>query len=101
MAEDIVARLRQAGRCLDGHICSTCDREVRDDMGCTCACHDYLWGDAADEIERLRGAIDLVIYAIENEGPVPKYHRDVMAFHVREWPTLWRAIYNLRKVRRG
>ena len=58
MAEDIVARLRQAGRCLDGHICSTCDREVRDDMGCTCACHDYLWGDAADEIERLRAELN-------------------------------------------
>ena len=58
-----------------------------------------LLNDAANEIERLRGAIDLVIQAIENEGPVPKYHRELMGFHVREWPTLWRAIYNLKKVR--
>jgi len=57
--------------------------------------------DAITEIERLRGAIDLVIQAIENEGPVPKYHRELMGFHVREWPTLWRAIYNLKKVRNG
>ena len=58
MADDIVTRLRSAGKCLDGHICSKCDREVRDDMGCKCVCHDYPWGDAADEIERLRAAGD-------------------------------------------
>lgn len=57
MADDIVTRLRNAGRCLDRHICSKCDREVRDDMGCKCGCHDYPWGDAADEIERLRVAL--------------------------------------------
>ena len=55
MADDIVTRLRSAGKCLDGHICSKCDRDVRDDMGCKCLCHDYPWGDAADEIDRLRG----------------------------------------------
>jgi hypothetical protein len=58
VTDDIVTRLRSAGKCLDGHICSKCDREVRDDMGCKCVCHDYPWGDAADEIERLRAAGD-------------------------------------------
>ena len=58
MADDIVTRLRSAGKCLDGHICSKCDREVRDDMGCKCACHDYPWGDAADEIERLSAQLE-------------------------------------------
>ena len=58
MTDDIVTRLRNAGRCLDGHICSKCDREVRDDMGCKCVCHDYPWGDAADEIERLRAQLE-------------------------------------------
>jgi hypothetical protein len=58
VADDIVTRLRSAGKCLDGHICSKCDREVRDDMGCKCVCHDYPWGDAADEIERLRAMVD-------------------------------------------
>jgi hypothetical protein len=60
VADDIVTRLRSAGKCLDGHICSKCDREVRDDMGCKCVCHDYPWGDAADEIERLRHIVENV-----------------------------------------
>jgi hypothetical protein len=55
VADDIVTRLRSAGKCLDGHICSKCDREVRDDMGCKCVCHDYPWGDAANVIDRFRG----------------------------------------------
>ena len=65
MADDIVTRLRSAGKCLDGHICSKCDREVRDDMGCKCVCHDYPWGDAADEIERLRAAGNRVLDAFK------------------------------------
>jgi hypothetical protein len=66
VADDIVTRLRSAGKCLDGHICSKCDREVRDDMGCKCVCHDYPWGDAADEIERLRAAGDELAEHLSN-----------------------------------
>ena len=75
---DIVTRLRSADKCLDGHICSKCDREVRDDMGCKCVCHDYPWGDAADEIERLRAAYDELAERLrdradftDEEYPVP------------------------------
>ncbi len=41
-----------------------------------------------DPLEQLREAI-------ENEGPKPRYHREVMERHRREWPTLWAAIDRL------
>lgn len=30
--------------------------------------------------------------AIEDEGVAPGHHREIMARHRSEWPTLWRAI---------
>lgn len=30
--------------------------------------------------------------AIYDEGPQPKYHRQVMKKHRKEWPVLWAAI---------
>jgi hypothetical protein len=33
--------------------------------------------------------------AIQNPGPVPAYHAEIMARHRREWPTLWQAIDEL------
>lgn len=37
-------------------------------------------------------AIAALRAAIENEGPHPEVHREVMARHRAEWPTLWTAI---------
>ena len=43
----------------------------------------------------LAHAIRDVRRAVQNEGPVPKHHRAVMARHRREWPALWEAIDRL------
>jgi hypothetical protein len=52
------------------------------------------------EIERLRelvrfksAQIDLIREAVENKGIQPKYHDKIHKKHMKEWPTLWRAIY--------
>lgn len=37
-------------------------------------------------------ALTMLRRAIEDEGPVPSYHRRIMRRHRDEWPTLWRAI---------
>ena len=37
-------------------------------------------------------AIDQLRRAVKNEGPMPEYHRRMMAKHRSEWPTLWAAI---------
>lgn len=47
-------------------------------------------------IAELEDGIASLGRAISNQGPVPRYHRQVMADHRREWPTLWRAIDDLR-----
>lgn len=41
-----------------------------------------------------RAALE-VLWAIDNPGPRPDYHRAVMERHRAEWPTLWRALDNL------
>jgi hypothetical protein len=48
--------------------------------------------DAADEIERLRAAIQKIEQAIVEEGKMPPYHRAVMKRHRMEWGTLHNAI---------
>lgn len=40
--------------------------------------------------------VEAVGSAINNAGPNPQHHREVMARHRREWPTLWRALDALR-----
>lgn len=55
--------------------------------------------EAADEIQRLRSVIDTLLNAINNAGPVPKHHIQVAAKHRKEWPTLWKAIDQLRDAR--
>ena len=42
--------------------------------------------------DEMRQAIERLITAIKNEGPVPQYHRHVMRKHRDEWPRLWGAI---------
>lgn len=44
------------------------------------------------EIELLKAKRLSIIEAIENEGSVQKYHRQIMAKHRKEWPKLWEAI---------
>lgn len=41
-------------------------------------------------------AVAAVLRAIDDAGPQPKYHADVMRRHRAEWPTLWRAIDEFR-----
>jgi len=33
--------------------------------------------------------------AIEDKGPCPEFHREIMRRHRAEWPALWRAIDSL------
>lgn len=37
-------------------------------------------------------AVQAVISAIRDPGSHPDWHREVMARHRAEWPTLWRAL---------
>jgi SPX domain protein involved in polyphosphate accumulation len=48
--------------------------------------------EAANEIERLRAAIQKIEQAIVDEGKMPPYHRAVMKRHRMEWGTLHNAI---------
>jgi hypothetical protein len=78
MNDDILTRLRE-------HITDTSD---------TWDITRLVWDldDAADEIERLRSAINKIEQAIVNEGKVPAHHRKIMKRHIKEWPTLHIAI---------
>ena len=40
----------------------------------------------------LRAALRDLQVAVQDEGPAPRYHRDILARHRHEWPTLWHAI---------
>lgn len=62
---------------------------------------ETLCDEAAEEIKRLRDAIDTLLNAINTAGPVPKHHIQVAAKHREEWPTLWKAIDQLREARNG
>ena len=62
---------------------------------------EFMLGLAADEIERLRGALAKIEKAIVDEGPSPSYHRAVMKKHRTEWPTLHRAIDGALETLRG
>ena len=46
----------------------------------------------AAESARLRQALEEIKQAIRVKGPVPKFHKDTMKRHRKEWPTLWKAI---------
>lgn len=45
-------------------------------------------------------AVHTVVRVIDDEGPYPPYHRGVIAEQRREWPTLWRALDELRNALR-
>jgi hypothetical protein len=55
--------------------------------------------EAVDKIERLQDAIDTVLEAINNAGPVIGHHTWISVKHRREWPTLWNAIDQLREAK--
>ena len=42
--------------------------------------------------ETLECWVDALILAVRDEGPEPRFHREVMQRHKKEWPTLWNAI---------
>lgn len=49
--------------------------------------------DAAEaENATLREKNARLVEAVRDEGTHPAYHREVMARHRKEWPTLWRTI---------
>lgn len=43
----------------------------------------------------LQKAAEEVAQAIMDEGIMPGYHREIMARHRQEWPTLWQALDKL------
>lgn len=47
---------------------------------------------------RMVMAASAVSQAVRVEGPNPRYHREVMARHRREWPELWKALDRLLEV---
>lgn len=47
---------------------------------------------AADPLLTVPEAVDDVAMAILDEGRSPALHRQTMARHRREWPTLWVAL---------
>lgn len=51
--------------------------------------------------ESLRAAVERVVRAIEDEGPVPAWHRGIMRKQRAQWPTLWRELDRLRAVFRA
>lgn len=57
--------------------------------------------DCLDEIVRLRASVDAVLEAVDNPGPVIRFHRQIASQHRREWAALWSAIDRLREARRG
>ena len=48
-----------------------------------------------------RKAIRDLFAAIEDSGPKPDVHQRIMDVHRREWPTLWKAIDDIRKTFKG
>lgn len=53
--------------------------------------------EAAETIDALAAeavavAVAVVRHAVDNPGPRPDVHREIMARHRAEWPTLWDAI---------
>lgn len=51
--------------------------------------------DVNDKQRQVHHQARQVLIAIKDEGSHPPYHREVMARHRREWPTLWKAIDGL------
>lgn len=51
------------------------------------------------DLQQLVDAVDELLFAIDNEGSYPEYHRAIILKHRHEWPTLWAAIDSLRKER--
>lgn len=47
----------------------------------------------------LRLALDALRRSIEDEGPSPRVHRQIMENHRREWPTLHRAVVRVLNAR--
>ena len=54
-----------------------------------------------EEVKFLRHTLKNIENAINQEGPVPNYHRHVMRKHRAEWPVLWKALDNAMKVLNG
>jgi hypothetical protein len=81
------------------------DAKMTDDIvnrltyeGCYEPACNIIRGEAADEIERLRSALQKIEQAIVEEGKMPSYHRAVMKRHRQEWGTLHNAIDEALKV---
>jgi hypothetical protein len=51
--------------------------------------------------ESLRSVVERVVRAIEDEGSVPRWHRDIMRRQRAEWPALWRELDRLRLAHRA
>lgn len=49
-------------------------------------------GSGLTNMANITAEVEALRKAIEDEGPVPRHHRDVMSASRRDWPTLWAAI---------
>jgi hypothetical protein len=56
-----------------------------------------MFGSAAAELERLRSFVSSLSRVLNNEGPNPVYHRQMMNRHAHEWPALWNVLGGLRR----
>jgi len=51
---------------------------------------------AADELDRLKSFVARLSRVLNDEGPNPLYHRQMINRHSHEWPALWRVLGRLR-----
>ena len=52
----------------------------------------YLSPEGVAELAEAAHILADIMEAIDNEGPKPRYHREVMKRHRKQWPSLWAAI---------
>ena len=50
--------------------------------------------------DELKEALQQLRQAVKDEGPKPRFHREVEMRHRRQWPTLWSAIDRLLAIER-
>ena len=56
---------------------------------------------AEKELTEAKSGIQTIEKAITDKGVNRGWHEEIMARHREEWPTLWRAVDSLRKIKGG
>lgn len=69
----------------------------------TCKCVDWYFDESSDSWEwrksntTWKSLCEALYEAVTDEGANPRFHRQVMAGHRREWPVLWKVIDKIVK----